>query len=433
MSFNFASTTCEMENCNIKITMNIAIAGADSEYMNYVKNEIETVWNGPEGYRTSANCGCPISFEVNFKEIKDATQLNCEPGPLGYHCIKVTEFELNPPSDGSNVYLGYFYTPGRTNDKSIVGWWSNNMMDDKKLYFAHEAGHLMGLTDDYSLGENIMGQINISEINQELIDKVVFNVCGDTACPNFCCCGDGEINENEACDPFASPNGCPSTWYCCPVCCECYRAICDAQKGEHLNEDVCNSRCNGECYKNYETGCYDCLYEEPTEMPSVYDNTIHQLPRIYEEHRENHKQLIYPNSNRPTIVEHTSIVEKVLLYSNNNDLEENMLLIPEEIMSHETFSKIFSNERIVINVDNSFYMYIITKDNKILTTGSEPIEDPTVIINTDKTTLTQLMNGEKTMGQAVKDKLITYEGVGIFSSIKLKFLDILHNVIFWWN
>lgn len=275
---SLAETTCKTENCQITITIKIAFMfdqGVDQSLADKWAKEIENKWN--EGNWFYGDCQCPVKFKVEVLKGNYSATNNCNPPPTGYHCVIVTDYASKPPKDtGGGTYPGYMYPPGVTNGSSINGWWSNTMSSPDPSnpgnnYFdaAHEAGHMMGLGDDYNkaagyYGNNLMGNTSGSgaSINQGMIDQVVGNVCGSNACPDHCCCGNGVIegNKGEKCDPMANPTGCGAQEFCCIVCCNCHRPMCIAALGEYTSQGSCLISCTGgQCYYNYKTGCWDCL------------------------------------------------------------------------------------------------------------------------------------------------------------------------------
>lgn len=281
-------------DCTIHIRINIAFSYNDSEISqaqidSWVK-EIEDVWNGGGGYQTYGDCACKVKFQVNAMKITDPAQANCNPGPPGYHCVMVTDYNKNKPKNeaGNETYRGYMYgVAGK--DQSINGWWSDEMGEphpdsptgENALDAAHEAGHMLGLDDDYDKGpperhgKNIMGTTygDDAKPTQEQIDTVVEKNCGEGACPDECCCGNGEVEDDkgEMCDPLADPTGCgdDTTLYCCRICCQCHRQQCMPELGSYATKEDCESACkDGTCYFNYNTGCWDCKEHDVVETPS---------------------------------------------------------------------------------------------------------------------------------------------------------------------
>lgn len=280
--------------CTINIHINIAFSYNESEIsQNQIDawvNEIETTWNGDAGYQTYGDCGCKVKFQVNAMKVTDPTQINCSPGPPGYHCVMITDHNKNQPKNtaGNATYRGYMYGVSK-NGSSVNGWWSNEMGEphpdsptgENALDAAHEAGHMLGLGDDYDkgppprYGNNLMGTTHGPDAKptQDQIDQVVENVCPDDCCPDECCCGNGivEDDKGEICDPMADPTGCgeDTTLYCCKICCQCHRQQCMPELGAYATQEDCQAACkNGNCYFNYNTGCWDCKEHDVVETPS---------------------------------------------------------------------------------------------------------------------------------------------------------------------
>jgi len=280
-----ARTTCETKDCAIKITIYIAYSGATDQQISDWTNDIESVWNGSG--QITGDCQCPITFKVETVKITDPAQINCNPGPPGYHCVMVTSYATNPPKDTSgDTYIAYMYPPGvALNGQSLKGWWSDQMNKPAPtggIYHdaAHEAGHMLGLFD----GEDTGIMTNTSGPNakptQFNIDAAANEICGSPACPFKCCCGNGLIDKDkgEGCDPMATPSGCGSNSACCSVCCNCFTPICDPKKGQYATEAGCEAACTGDfskCYKNYKTGCWDCVKLNVVEHKRDYQSSIH--------------------------------------------------------------------------------------------------------------------------------------------------------------
>lgn len=86
--------------------------------------------------------------------------------------------------------------------------------------------------------------------------------------------------------------------------------------------------------------------------------------------------------------------------------------------------KIFGNEKINVYIDGEIFAGFAGEGGKITEYKKEGIEKPTLRIYTTSETIGHLVAGEKTLLEAVKDKSITYEGVGFFSKIKFGFIKI---------
>ncbi|MGB9708070.1 MAG: Ig-like domain-containing protein [Candidatus Pacearchaeota archaeon] len=219
-----AETTCVNVGCEIRITIKIAFSGADNATIGKWVNDTESVWNG----YTYGNCKCPVKVSVDWKSVQGL----CENNPVpGYHCIDVTADYARDTA--GKTYRGYMIGIAEKG-KDSRGWWSSHMNEPLPGVqgdihdAAHEAGHMMGLEDDYNAsngtyGENIMGRTwgNKAKPTQEQINQIVEKNCGSNACPKpKCCCGNGKIEEGEECDYRVTPNGCEEGALC--VACKCF-------------------------------------------------------------------------------------------------------------------------------------------------------------------------------------------------------------------
>lgn len=169
------ATTCKVEDGDITITLRIAFSGADDSYINHVKNEIESVWNGSNGYQTYGKYR--VKFKVETMKI------------TGYHCIIVTPYHRDLPRDKNGfLHVGYMFDISQGGE-SLEGWWSDQMSrlveggnDEKFKDFAHEAGHMMGLAqyEDNGIMRYTCGPK--AKPTQANIEKVVENICGAGMC-----------------------------------------------------------------------------------------------------------------------------------------------------------------------------------------------------------------------------------------------------------
>lgn len=202
------ATTCKVEGSDITIMLKIAFSGADNSYIDRVKNEIETVWNGSNGYQTCGRYRVKFKVETMMK-ITDLANVNCEPPPTGYHCVMVTKYQGTPEktnkglpwfylSNGSKKYvtgyMGYKSNSPSQGGESINGWWSDQMSrlvecgnGERYKDFAHEAGHMMGLADDEDNGIMTHTKCLNAKPTQANIEKVVENICGANVCSNEYC------------------------------------------------------------------------------------------------------------------------------------------------------------------------------------------------------------------------------------------------------
>jgi hypothetical protein len=230
-----ARTTCETKDCDIIITINIAFAGATDAQINSWANEISSVWNG--NGQKYGDCKCNVKFKVKTTKVN-----NCSPIPQGYHCVNVmpwngTDGSLPQLPAGPRVgervtgYMGKTTQSPSVGGASLDGDWSdqmsrpinaNNPQGGNYRDAAHEAGHMLGLNDGEGGIMNFTSGANAAP-TQANIDNAVNNVCGQNACPDRCCCGNGQIDRDkgEQCDPFTVPDGCSQQESCCPVCCNC--------------------------------------------------------------------------------------------------------------------------------------------------------------------------------------------------------------------
>ncbi len=283
-----AKNSCEKNECDITITINLVAAGGNQETINKWIQDIEDVWNGPVKGNgdspTYGECRCPVHFEVNFSGFV-ASCNNTAAG--GWHCIEITQGYANDSS--GKKYRGYMRgVSGK--GSSISGWWSSDHMNkpvtiENTTYelvhdAAHEAGHMLGLGDDYNsttntYGNNIMGRTwgDDAKPTQEQINKAVENNCKpeDRECPDECCCANGYIDKHkdEECDPFASPQGCREKEDC-GFDCKCIkRPFCgDGNISTEIGEECEPSRKPTGC-KEDEECTEECLCEKKEENLSI--------------------------------------------------------------------------------------------------------------------------------------------------------------------
>ncbi len=407
-SLSWAETTCEAKDCKVTITIKIAFSGANDSYINDAKNEIESVWNG-QG-QTYGDCDCPVSFNVETKKITDPAQVNCNPGPPGYHCIMVTDYNNNPPRNQTNMtgatfYIGYMYGIATGNGgNSQKGWWSSIMsrpVDSNKPEgehykdFAHEAGHMMGLEDcDGGLMCQTSGPN--SDPTQDNINEAVEEICGANACPDRCCCGNGKKDKGEECDPMLTPSGCGADEYCCPICCSCWGMICFPEWGEYMSQTECQANCgtNAMCSYNYKTGCWDCVGYNIIEEPPYADDKVQQI----------------------TDDAHTT---------RNAELDSIRNLYEEGLLAFPTLGGFLGNERANIIIEGKNNYHALTDEGELYELGGGAIDDPTVEIVTDVGTLEEIDQGVLSPLLAYKEGRIKIEGVGFFGGIKFWFAEFM--------
>jgi hypothetical protein len=408
---SFAETTCEVSDCEITIKLKIAFVGANDTYINNAENEIESVWNGPSGSRTYGDCKCKVKFDVETKKVTN--QANCTPPIADHHCVMVTNFFNatgqydNPPRNqtnitGATVYIGYMYGIATGNgSNSQQGWWSDQMSrpvpgsttGENYKDFAHEAGHMMGLEDGDGGIMNTTSGAN-SNPTQANIDEIVDDICGPNACPDRCCCGNGVVDKNkgEGCDPKATPVGCSSGQQCCAVCCSCFGPICSGANNEYISHSECQSKCGTDatCYKDFKTGCWDCVKDTVVISGSCRDPT---------------------NIRGNTACDHIE-------YGFGKGAG-NILIVP-------VVGGLFSDERMNYHIEGMGEAHVILKNEEIDSYGLGHLDEPTMNIYTDSGVVSQIYGGSLSINQALKDESIRMEGVGFFNSLKVG----IHNFFF---
>ncbi|MFH1394411.1 MAG: hypothetical protein ABII71_04795 [Candidatus Micrarchaeota archaeon] len=408
---SFAETTCTRNGCDIEITLKIAFQGATPQYINNVETEIEGVWNGPNGFQTVGDCKCKMTFNVIT-----STAADCKNNPpAGWHCVMVTDYNNDPPRNqtnwnGAKFYIGYMYGVSSGNGgNSQMGWWSNIMSrpvdpnnpgGEHYKDFAHEAGHMMGLEDGDG---GIMSQTSGPNSNptQANLDEIANDVCGNNYCPDSCCCGNSEIDrtKGETCDPMAMPDGCAQGQSCCAVCCNCYGPLCIAANGEYTSEQACQSSCGGsaKCYKNYKSGCWDCVRQNIVVHGTCRDPTN-----------------IRGNSNCDHV--QRTVVEIVADFYDTS------------LSSAPIMGDVFRNERINIDVEGRGIGHIVTSEGAIIESGDGPVDGGTVTITTDSDTVEYLAADEMTVQQGVSSGRIRIDGLGIVDGMKFGVYHLIFDI-----
>ncbi|MFH0884446.1 MAG: matrixin family metalloprotease [Candidatus Micrarchaeota archaeon] len=402
-----AETTCSRNGCDITITLKIAFAGANDSYISGAKNEIESFWNGPSGFRTTGECKCTVQVKVETKKVADCS---VNP-PAGYHCITVTNFFKpdgtydNPPRNQTNVtgaavFIGYVNgVAGGNGGNSQGGWFSDLMSRPVNSAnptgphyndFAHEAGHLMGLGHSNNTS-SIMNNTLAGAPTEDDINGAVDAICGPGACPDSCCCGNGivEGGKGESCDPKATPNGCAQDALCCPVCCSCYKPVCASVQGEYSDDASCKSTCGSgfACYMNYKTGCWNCVKQEVVLTGSCFDGTKIRGNQACDHARD-------------------------------ELAEEDLKAYYGKLSSIPFMGGLFANERVNVVTKEGDAGHVITKDGEIIGYGMSLLDDPTVKVSTDRETIRLLEKGEISMQQAISAGRITIDGGDVFSGMR---------------
>jgi putative sterol carrier protein len=423
-----AETECKTQDCKIEITIKIAFSYNDSEIQAGQvagwASDIESVWNGPDGFQLTGDCQCEVRFKVETMKITDPAQANCNPGPPGYHCVMITDYDQNPPRNqtamqGAEFYRGYMYPPGvASSGQSLNGWWSDDMDEPHPTTgedvhdAAHEAGHMMGLDDKEGGGIMTHTSGDNAKPTQQNIDDAVKNVCGPDACPDSCCCGNGVIDsaKGEDCDAFADPTGCGEDEFCCMTCCSCFRPIC-ISSDEYTSWEDCEVGCKGGygCYQNYKTGCWDCLRQSVVSEQIDYDP---ELARDLESgFHDIHESL--EGSGNGISQEQLAMVRD--MYNNN-------------IASSPQVRDLLANERINFYIDDFGTVSIVNVGGNMESIQDGELPDPTMNMYSDMETLEAIMLGSLDPVDALKEGRIRYEGVGIVNWIRFAFANLAFSI-----
>ncbi|MBD3360398.1 hypothetical protein GF366_01195 [Candidatus Peregrinibacteria bacterium] len=303
-----AENTCSRTECKITITINIAFAGATNQQMNKWVNEIKDVWNQPN--QTTGKCECEVAVEVNA-----TNPPNCQHDDAkNRHCVTVT---AALPVDSNGVQRIALQVISQ-NGQSTNGKWStstsreisgpvtvggetyNPQQGETFKDAAHEAGHMLGLGEDYDeatgqYGNSIMGRTwgPDAKPNQAQIDQIVENNCTgeDKKCPAKCCCGNGKVDEDidpkEECDPKAEPTGCEEGAKCTDEC-KCVKEeekkpVCGDGKVEEPEECDPKAEPTG-CSADEE--CVGCVCKEKPETEPPPETPIPETEEEQEEIEE---------------------------------------------------------------------------------------------------------------------------------------------------
>ncbi len=88
----------------------------------------------------------------------------------------------------------------------------------------------------------------------------------------------------------------------------------------------------------------------------------------------------------------------------------------------------FGNERIDVYIDGEQFVGLVGENGNITEYKKGGVDKPTMKIHTTSETIGHLIEGEKTLLEAVKDKSIQYEGVGFINKIKFGFIKIFQGI-----
>ncbi|RLG58109.1 MAG: hypothetical protein DRN95_04895, partial [Candidatus Hydrothermarchaeota archaeon] len=440
----------------ITITLYIAFVGATDAQINSWAQEISDVWNG-DG-QTYGDCKCEVVFKVNTTKVA-----SCTPMPAGWHCVTVLPWDGTDaslphlpagPRAGEAVvaYMGKITQSPSVGGASLDGEWSdqasrpvnpNNPQGEHYKDAAHEAGHMMGLDDGEGGIMNFTSGPN-AKPTQAHINKIVENLCGANACPDRCCCKNGKIDRDkgEACDPFATPNGCASNEYCCPVCCNCYVPLCNPSKGKYPSEKECTQFCTGElkkCYYNYKTGCWDCVklkvIIENLATESTRQKTIEQLKiNKWWFTKESLKELYGEipgweelEKLEPDLTD-WPLGNITCDHSKSDNAKKFMELYNSNLITLPIVSKLFANERINIYIEGGDDYSIVTSNKQIERVYGGPLEDQTVNIYTNQEIIEEINSGRLSITEALDEGKIRYEGVGFYNSLKFRIANFIFDI-----
>ena len=414
-SVGFAQATkCDVDAdaCKVTITINIAFFGADDDYISRAQNEIQDVWNNAGGQPyTVGDCKCEFHVTVNTQKVT-----SCTPPPSNAHCIQVTSFAANPPrATNGSTYYGYMFPPGVSTGQGVGGWWSDDMSrpvpggqpGQHFNDFAHEAGHMMGLED----GDGGIMSDTTKGPTQANVDEISRDICKDKKCPDRCCCGNGQVenNKGEGCDPVANPDGCGTGQACCPYCCTCHGKVCDNESGEFATKEGCEAGCNAErfgiagtakCYYSYWTGCWVCSVEgSDTFFPEFDPSRIREAPKC--------DDYISP--------ERTSTRKDPVAVGD----------VSEEIIGQPGISYFFGNEKVNLYVEGMGDYNVVFKDGLVVGAGEGFLPDPTMNMYMGEQTFYEIAYQDTDALTALKQEKVTYEGVGFFEGIKFWAADLM--------
>lgn len=411
-----AETTWSRSGCDITITVKMAFAGANASFAAAAENETESFWNGPRGFRTAGECKCTVEVKLETTLVAD-----CKNPPAGYHCITVTKFFKpdgtydDPPRNqtnitGAEIYVAYVNGIARGNGSNSQGGWfsdltsrpvnSANPAGPHYMDFAHEAGHLMGL-DHNNDTSSIMNNTLVTQPSQGDIDGIVEGICGQGACPDHCCCGNGAVEKDrgENCDPMAKPTGCAQGASCCPVCCNCYKPVCVPVQGEYPDAASCANACGAgsACYMNYRTGCYNCVKQNAVITGSCLDGA--------------------------------KIRGNLACDHAGHELaEEDLKAYYEMLALTPMMGGLFANERINVVTAEGDAGHVITKDGSVGGYGLGLLDTPSVKIGSDRQTIALIGMGQISMQQAISEGKITIEGGDFFSGIRFGLYHLMFDI-----
>lgn len=179
-----ARVSVDPKNCTLTVTLNIGIygPGATSALASKIESCINSHWNGHTTKKGCSKCdpgNCKVAVEAHVKYYANAKHWPDVPED---NQIKIR---------GSTGKRSWVFGPGG----SWGHWEDDTVTLDNPTpcwTFAHEAGHLMGLGDDYSYWtgkphkgheDHMMGRYG-KPVAQHEIDGIL----DGKKCPKECCC-----------------------------------------------------------------------------------------------------------------------------------------------------------------------------------------------------------------------------------------------------
>ena len=205
--------------CEYTVYIFMAFVTDNTSLMSTWESQIETTWNGPNGYQTFGDCDCKVKFDAVMKNVSDCN------GTLGtgWHCYNVTNNTTNRRNNTADA------TITRPNTTDSFGEWTERTSG---FDAAHEAGHAMGLGEEYNYTNGtymVSGNDSMSimartwknstghppHANQWHINEIMAGI----DCPDICCCGNGRADAGkEECEKNMTPSGCPENQTCNDEC-----------------------------------------------------------------------------------------------------------------------------------------------------------------------------------------------------------------------
>ncbi|MBD3363515.1 hypothetical protein GF362_07405 [Candidatus Dojkabacteria bacterium] len=145
-------TTAKLEDCKLKVEVNIAITGpgASNAYASRIKQAAENEWNNAK-VKCGEECKCELELTVNVIQVDDCSK----PEANDHHCVTVKNVPVGGYHRPTVTGTASNWTPEdstrnqNANIPSGTGDWGSR---DSNKTIAHEVGHMMGLDDEYTDG-----------------------------------------------------------------------------------------------------------------------------------------------------------------------------------------------------------------------------------------------------------------------------------------